>query len=181
MSIKEFLFTKKYGSLFYRFHYFFNYKIPFISKGWNTYHNPWYYWWKVRKYFKRPKAHFAFLKNYWTYGLPIRRNYYNPIIDIGFHALGWKDKYNSPRHEYDPMINIVFFRKWHLFWVFNWVEKDNKESYTKSMATWEAILDTLYYNSTLEQAIKDNVWSSGFNEDKKYITIDSNLKYGHSK
>lgn len=175
MTIKEFLFTKKYRSLRYRLSYFFHYQMIF-SKGWNEYHNPWYHWWKVRKQFKRPKAHFSFLKNFWTFGLPIRKEYYNPILDIGFYALGWKDKFNSPRHEWDPMINIVFFRKWHLFWVFNWVKKGDHESSVKSMATWEAILDILYYKHTLEKAIEDNTWSSPLGEEKKYTTIHSNLK-----
>lgn len=86
----------------------FHSKIPFLSPGWNEYRNPWYHWWKARKYFKRPKAHFLFRKNFWTFGLPIRRDYYSPVIDIGFHALGWKDKWDSPRHEWDPMICITF-------------------------------------------------------------------------
>lgn len=108
MNLKEYLFSKKYGSLRYRVSYFFHSKIPFISPGWNEYRNPWYYWWKAREYFKRPKAHFLFRKRFWTFGLPIRRDYYNPVIDIGFHALGWKDKWDSPRHEWDPMICITF-------------------------------------------------------------------------
>lgn len=130
MNLKEYLFSKKYGSLRYWVSYFFHSKIPFISPGWNEYKNPWYHWWKAREYFKRPEAHFLFRKRFWTFGLPARRDYYNPVVDIGFHALGWKDKWDSPRHEWDPMIYITFFRTWHLLWIFNWVVK-GEESYQK--------------------------------------------------
>lgn len=173
MYFKEYLFGRKYGSLRYRVSYFFHSKIPFISPGWNEY--PWYHWWEVREYFKRPKAHFLFRKKFWTFGLPARRDYYNPVIDIGFHALGWKDKWDSPRHEWDPMICITFFRTWHLLWIFNWAVKEEKNSITKSMATWEAILDYSYYNKTIDQAIDNHVWSYEEDGEKKYITIISNM------
>lgn len=175
MYFKEYLFGRKYGSLRYWVSYFFHSKIPFISPGWNEYKNPWYHWWEVREYFKRPKAHFLFRKKFWTFGLPARRDYYNPVIDIGFHALGWKDKWDSPRHEWDPMICITFFRTWHLLWIFNWAVKEEKNSITKSMATWEAILDYSYYNKTIDQAIDNHVWSYEEDGEKKYITIISNM------
>lgn len=87
MNVKEYLTSKKYGSLRYKLSYFFHSKIPFLSPGWNEYRNPWYHWWKARKYFKRPRPTFYLER---TFGLPIRRDYYSPVI--GFHALGWKDK-----------------------------------------------------------------------------------------
>lgn len=31
----------------------------------NQYNNPLYYWWKVRKIFKRPKCHLIIKKNLW--------------------------------------------------------------------------------------------------------------------
>lgn len=126
-------------------------------------------------YYGTPKAHFLFRKKFWTFGLPARRDYYNPVIDIGFHALGWKDKWDSPRHEWDPMICITFFRTWHLLWIFNWAVKEEKNSITKSMATWEAILDYSYYNKTIDQAIDNHVWSYEEDGEKKYITIISNM------
>ena len=171
MNWKNYLFSKEYGSLYYRLSYFFKYQLPF-SKGWNTYHNPWYHWWKARKYFKRPKAHFLFTKNFWTFGLPCRRDYYNPILSINFDALGWKDKYNSPRHEWDPMINIVFFRTWHLIWIFNWVDKTDDHSNTRSAATWEAILDYLYYSVPNDQLSKNHIWMC----EDEIITINQNMK-----
>lgn len=175
MNVKEYLTSKKYGSLRYKLSYFFHSKIPFLSPGWNEYRNPWYHWWKARKYFKRPKAHFLFRKKFWTFGLPIRRDYYSPVIDIGFHALGWKDKWDSPRHEWDPMICITFFRTWHLLWIFNWATKHKKDSITGSMATWEAILDYSRYNKSIDQVVDNHVWSYEENGEKKYITIIPNM------
>ena len=172
MTIKDFLFSKKYNSLPYRVNYFFKYKIPF-SNGWNEYHNPLYIWWKVRKYFKRPKAHFHFGKPEWFFGFPIREDYINPVIDIRFSSLGWKSKYNSPRHEWDPYISITFFRKYRLLWLFNFITENNSEESTRSMATWEAILDYLYFDKSLEWVRNNHVW---LNNDKSEITINKNLK-----
>lgn len=174
MTIKEFLFgnSKKYGTLSYRVSHFLKYKLPF-SKGWNKLHNPLYHWWKVRKDFKRPRAHFIASKNpIWFYGFPIRSDYLNRVIDIRFKALGWKDKYNSPRHEWDPYISILLFRKYHLLWTFNWTDPLDYSS--SSMATWEAILDMLYYGKSLEEVKSMHVWvrvSSG-----KRSTIIPNLR-----
>lgn len=175
MNVKEYLTSKKYGSLRYKLSYFFHSKIPFLSPGWNEYRNPWYHWWKARKYFKRPKAHFLFRKNFWTFGLPIRRDYYSPVIDIGFHALGWKDKWDSPRHEWDPMICITFFRTWHLLWIFNWATKHKKDSITGSMATWEAILDYTRYDKSLSYVVDNHIWSYDRDGEKVYISIVSNM------
>lgn len=173
MNVKEYLTSKKYGSLRYKLSYFFHSKIPFLSPGWNEYRNPWYHWWKARKYFKRPKAHFLFRKNFWTFGLPIRRDYYSPVIDIEFHALGWKDKWDSPRHEWDPMICITFFRTWHLLWIFNWATKHKKDSITGSMATWEAILDYTRYDKSLSYVVDNHIWSC--DGEKVYISIVPNM------
>lgn len=175
MNVKEYLTSKKYGSLRYKLSYFFHSKIPFLSPGWNEYRNPWYHWWKARKYFKRPKAHFLFRKNFWTFGLPIRRDYYSPVIDIGFHALGWKDKWDSPRHEWDPMICITFFRTWHLLWIFNWATKHKKDSITGSMATWEAILNYTRYDKSLSYVVDNHIWSYDRDSEKVYISIVPNM------
>lgn len=156
------------------FKYFFKYKIPFISKGWYEWHFPYYHWWKVKRYFKRPKAHFKVTKNYWTFGLPTRKDYYNPIIDIGFLGLGWKTKYDDYRHEWDPMIYIVLFRKWFIIWTFNWINNDINST-TSSMATWEAILDYLYRNKTLKWVVDHHKWKLGFGKNSPIITIHRNL------
>ena len=173
MNLKKFLFTKKYGSLYYRLSYFFKHKIPF-TKAWNEYHNPFIHWWKARAYFKRPKSHFHIGKIVWFFGFPIRKDYLNSIIDIRLSSLGWKNKYTEYRHEWDPYISIVFFRKWQLLWVFNWENKSDKNSNTRSMATWEALLDFIYTKKNIQQCIKSHIWSNlQTNED---ITIEPNLK-----
>lgn len=140
---------------------------------WN---NPLYYWWKVRKIFKRPKAHFHIGGVQWFFGFPIRKECLNPILDIRFTGLGWKEKYCTPRHEWDPYISIVFFRKFQLLWIFNWVDLNDSFSYTRSMATWEAILDIIEYNKDTEYVIKNHTWSGHRNGSEYLITIEPNLK-----
>lgn len=175
MKLKEFLFSNKYGSLRYKISYFFHSKIPFISPGWNTYCNPWYHWWKVRKYFKQPDSHFYCGKITWFFGLPCRHDYYNRILDIHFSALGWKDKWYTPRHEWDPYIAITIFRKWQLIWTFNWADENDNDSITRSMATWEAILDFSYYNKSMKWVVNNHIWGSGIGKDSHNIYITPNL------
>lgn len=152
--------------------------MKFISKlkakidSYNRYHNPFYIWWKCRNYFKRPKCHFLYGKNIWFFGLYIDKKYYNPIIHFRTSAVGWKWKWDEPRHEWDPFIQICLFRKYHLIWVFNWVKKDDKKSYVRSMATWEAILSYLYNKKNLVDSIVANEWG----ENDEIITPLDNLK-----
>lgn len=144
---------------------------------WNEYHNPFYYWWKARKYFKRPKIHFICGKDIWFFGLPVRKDYYNSIISIRSESLGWKWKYDEVRHEWDPYFQIVFFRKYHLIWLFNWINKKDEYSNTRSMATWEAILDYLYNKKTIEECINEHRWVGKYGEKDEYvITINENVK-----
>lgn len=140
----------------------------------HEYNNPLYHWWKARKYFKRPKCHFICGKNIWFFGLPIREDCWNPIIDFRISALGWKSKYNSPRHEWDPYICISLFRKWKLVWIFNWISKKDPDSDTRSMATWEAILDMLYFKKSLAEVLVNHVWTRSENDKK--ITINKNVR-----
>lgn len=177
MTIKEFLFNKnKYNSLPYRIRYFFKYRIPFVSPGWYKWHFPYYHWWKARKIFKRPKAHFTFSKKkIWFYGMPICESYYNRVIDIRMSALGWKTKWSSYRHEWDPYISIILFNKYHFLWIFNWADSTNRDTRTSSMATWEAILDYLYHKVPVEKLIDKHTWLSGIEEDSHYITIERNM------
>lgn len=125
---------------------------------WNEYHNPLYYWWKVRKIFKRPKIHFIFGKNIYMFGFPINKKYYHPILYVKFSNLGWKPKYDDVRHEWDPYIHIRLFKKWDFIWLFNWVRKHDRNSAISSMATWEAILEMAYDNLDINTAINKNVW-----------------------
>lgn len=137
-------------------------------KLWNEYNNPLYHWWKVKKYFKRPKAHLYIGKKIWFFGLPCKDEYYNSILDITSSAVGWKDKYNSPRHEWDPYIAITLFRKWQILWIFNW----GKDS-LKNISTWEALLTYLYYRRSLSRSIMDNEWR---NQSGELISPKDNLK-----
>lgn len=137
---------------------------------WNEYRNPFYHYWKVRKLFKRPKCHFKRGKNIWFFGLCINKKYYNPILSIKLHGLGWKTKWDEYRHEWDPYIQIRLFRKWDLIWIFNWVDKNDEYSSTRSMATWEAILGYLYDQKDLKKCIDNNQWLSGGDRDNA-ITI----------
>lgn len=177
MTLKNFLFSKKYNSLYNRIYRFFKYKIPFISLGWYEYHFPYQHWWKARKIFKRPKIHFSFSKEkIWFFGLPICDHYYNRIIDIRMSALGYKWKFNSPRHEWDPYISILLFKKYHFLWLFNWINPNNPDSDISSMATWEAILDYVYKHISPEKLVKYHKWRSGVGEDAYDITIKENIK-----
>lgn len=169
MKIKEYLFSKKYGSLQYKLSYFLHYKIPF-SKGWNEHHNPLYHWWKAKKYFKFPNIHFYSGKIKWFFGFPIKKEYLNRILDIRLSSLGYKTKWDEFRHEWDPYISIVLFRKWQLLLVFNWIN-DDENSNVRSMATWEALLDHIYYNKSITECINTHIW--GYNGE---ITIESNIK-----
>lgn len=172
MTLKEFLFSNKYNSLKWRISYFFKYKIPF-SKGWNEYHNPYFPWWKARKHFKKPKWRLVIHgKIGWFFGLPCRHDYYNRILDIHTSSLGWKDKYNSPRHEWDPYIAITLFRKWQLCWVFTYHRKGDINGSTRNLATWEAMLDYLYYKVPIDKVANNHVW--GYKDDE--IRINNNIK-----
>ena len=86
--------------------------------------------------------------------------------------VGWKWKYDEVRHEWDPYIQIRLFRKWDIILIFNWIVKSDQDSNCRSMATWEAILDYLYNNKTLQECINRHTWYKNDNE----ITIHSNIK-----
>ena len=141
---------------------------------WNEYHNPFYIWWKCRKYFKFPSIKTYIGKLTWFFGFPIRDEYLNKFVDFRISALGWKDKYDSPRHEWDPYISIVLFRKWQLLILFGYWGKTNDG--VKDLATWEAMLDYLYYNIPIDKLINRHTWGS-INEDKEVITIKEFVKW----
>ena len=177
MTLKDFLFSKEYNSLYYRIRRILKYKIPFISLGWYEDHFPYQHWWKARKVFKRPRAHFTFSKKkVWFFGLPICESYYNRVLDIRMSALGYKWKFDSPRHEWDPYVSVILFNKFHLLWVFNWEDRSNKDSGIASMATWEAILDYLYNNIPLDKLVSLHTWGSHIGEGAYNITIKNNMK-----
>lgn len=141
---------------------------------WNEYHNPFHPYWKVRKIFKRPKCHFMCGTKIWFFGL-ILRQHLNPIIAFHTSSLGWKWKYEEVRHEWDPYIYICLFRKYQFIWIFNWVNKKDEDSCVRSMATWEAILDYLYNNKTLDQVVEEHQWGNNLPV-TYYITVKENIK-----
>lgn len=147
-------------------------KLKDKIKLWNEYHNPLYHWWKVRKEFKRPKCHFIFGKNLWWFGLYINKKFYNKFIHFRMSSVGYKWKYDEPRHEWDPFIQICLFQTYHFIWVFNWINKNDKNSSIKNMATWEAILRRIFLNDTLQESIEKNTW----HDSEGNITIHDNVK-----
>lgn len=120
----------------------------------NPYKNPYYYWWKVRKFWKMPKIHLAHIGEItWWFGLPCSREHYNKYLDISISGLGWKDKDNEPRFEWDPYFCITLFRKWQIIWVWNYcpyfMKQVNKAiEIETSIHTWEAILSMVEYEAT---------------------------------
>lgn len=150
---------------------YFKYDTIF-SKYWMEYHFPLSQWYKARDKFKKPKCHFICGKPVWFFGWPAREEYINPIIDIRSSSLGWKSKYDSPRHEWDPYFAITFFRKYRIMWMWNYITDDSNDN-VRSMATWEALLDYLYFDRTIDWVKENHVW---LNHDKSEIRIDKNLK-----
>lgn len=150
------------------FKHFIQYKIPFVWK-WNKRHNPYYEWWKVRKYFKPPKPHILIGKKIWFYGLPIADCYYNKWITCKWQGLGWKPKYDEVRHEWNPMFWICWRKKWFFIVMFTYGNDS-----ISNMGTWECLLSMLYNNTAFSDAVRNYEWPQ--------CPIVSNLtKYGLKK
>jgi hypothetical protein len=133
-------------------------------------YNPLKTWWKVHKYFKRPKVSISFFSD-------VRQNcpfasyrYVAKILNILSYDISWKDKYDSPRHEISPYIWVCFFG----IFGFSIHFKFSKE-YLKEMIYWESILNFIYYDKYLNEAFE--VWEDleGNKTDIKTISL---TKYG---
>lgn len=109
--------------------------------------NPFKTWWKVRKWFKFPKPsiYFGPIVSGLPYGLP------DKWIELYIYDVTWKDKYNSPRFEFTPQINLNLFKKYQLLLTFQ-----TSDDYLY----WETILDIIYYNKSLKEAIDINTWET---------------------
>lgn len=107
-----------------------------------------------------PYIHFYKGEIIWSFGMPCRKDYYNKFIDFSFSALGYKTKYNEFRHEWDPYIAVTFFRKWQLLWTFNYVTKDDKDSWVRNLATWEAMMDILWNKKSLPYVVGYHTWGN---------------------
>lgn len=155
-------------------------------KIWNQYNNPYYYWWKVRKHFVRPKWKLVYhgKEPTWFYGMYINSEYYNRFFDFQIKGLGWKSKWGEYRHEWDPMIILTIFRKYQCVWMLTYVNDQDPDSHTRNVATWEAILDmTSGKHPPLSKIIENHTWiryknnEDELSDDSKiYITIDKNIR-----
>ena len=114
--------------------------------------NPFKTWWKVRKWFKFPKPSIYFGPI--VSGLPYRLP--DKWIELHIYDVIWKDKYNSPSLEFTPQINLDLFKKYQLLLTF---QTRNDYIY------WETILDIIYYNKSLKEAIDTNTWEN-YNKEK---------------
>ena len=125
-------------------------RIKLKIKLWNEYNNPFYVWWKTRKYFKFPSIHFIIGKNIWFFGLYINRNYYNKIFDICTKSVGFKFKFDDVRYEWNPYINICLFRKYHFIILFQY------DIGIINTLVWETMLNMVYNNMTFKESVKYN-------------------------
>ena len=144
----------------------------------NDYYNPFYIWWRCKKWFNFPHIHFYHGHILGYYGMPCSKDYYNKFIDFHIRALGWKTKYDSFRHEYDPYIAITFFRKWQLLWTFNYVTTGDKNSWVRNLATWEAMLEMTYDKKSLSYVVNNHKWGiKGEIDICKNLTWSGYFKY----
>lgn len=118
--------------------------------GWFNFYieNPFKTWWKVRKYFKRPKTRIKFF--YKLYHPYASSSWCGKILDIKITDLKWKDKWNSPRHEGNPLIYFCLFKRFG-FYITTCIEYYNEfgEKENGDMEYWEYILNYLYYKKRL--------------------------------
>lgn len=130
--------------------------------------NPYRTWWKVRKYFKRPKMSlhlFGPKKLGWTIPYTSVRCA-GKILTIFCSDVLWVNKDNSPRHERDPYIWVCFFNKFGFSIQFKIKFKDYTGKICDGgMYYWEYLLDYLYYQKDLT---KMDVWTRYIQDDEKY-------------
>ena len=126
------------------------------------FNNPFKTYNKIKKYFKPLKPKFYIGKNLSSYA---------KILDVECWDVCWKSKWGSPRHEFAPYLNIVLFNTWEFRITWSYI---NDSGENESMEYWEAVLNYLYFNKTLHQAVEEATgWehynkSTGTWEKKKY-------------
>ena len=62
-----------------------------------------------------------------------------------------------------------------MIFIFNYITKDDEDSSTRNIATWEAMLDMVYNNKTLYQVVNRHQWCKSVDNRKEVITIKDNL------
>ena len=133
-------------------------------KRWISCHNPLGTWYKVRHWFKMPKA--VFYLGLW-YGGGTGLDFHAPwwkIIQFSCTDLQWTDKTiheNDINCRFDepPQLNIVFFKTYLFSCKFiprgkNGIDWEHEDVY------WETILNIIHYNMNLLEAIENNTWRS---------------------
>lgn len=117
---------------------------------------------KIKRYFKPLKAK-VYVGKTWRSSAK--------ILDIMCWDVCWKSKWGSPRYEFDPYFKVVLFNTWEFRITWSYI---NDSGENESMEYWEAVLNYLYFNKTLRQAVEDaTAWehynsSTGKWEKKKY-------------
>lgn len=138
-------------------------RLWFIEK--NIYHNPFYHWWKVKKYFVMPKFYFVCGKYSGYGGLPVWNHY--SIINFYCRSLYWDDKFNLPYYKASPIVCFIFknpitYKKYWVGLILKYSDSFEKNMMFNDIAeviSWETILNVLYYNKTIDEAIELNSWS----------------------
>lgn len=121
--------------------------------------NPYSWWWKVRKWFRRPK---------WIYDCSYHYSY-KKLLCIDVRELDWKSKYGELRHVEDPMMYITLLGR---TFVYRLVPDPKYMSKDMSLCWYETIMafgEWLREHkncaaseqfTVLHKIIDDNTWSA---------------------
>lgn len=131
-------------------------KIKQKIKSFNLYKNPFYHWWKVRKYFKFYRKSYSG-KYGWIFGDYFSWNKKKFVLATS--ALGYKWKYDSARFEHPPFF-LLKIGNWHFRIIYGPIEE--------SHIYWETILMFLdkEHDYSLYNCVESNTWES-LNSDTK--------------
>lgn len=133
--------------------------MGFRIKYWNAYNNPFYYWWKVRKYYKF-KYKWVIGKYQWVFGDYLYRH--RPKVYFQCMGLGWKSKYDSYRFEWAPFILFKFF-SWQIRFVVGPLDVPSPDIY------WESILE--FTDKTDKRSFKEIIDSHVWRDNDKKLDI----------
>lgn len=119
--------------------------------------NPLRTWWKVRKWFKFPKPSICFYKDFSA----------SKLIEFYCWDVTWTEKeYQNIRLDFSPYIELTLFKR------FSWkLTFKVPEDYVY----WETIIEIVYYNKSIKEAIQDNTWKKypkGIEQDINVFTLN---------